>query len=216
MNALAYAEQIAYSSKETLKFTYDMAIKQRHSDGIFVEAGVAAGAQVIAMLAGASGKELWAFDSFQGIPLPSNRDDQMPGIAKLSHTEQLMLPAPGEQVLVSSGATVVSQADFMNHIRAALSYSDYQSLIIFDGWFEEVLPSIDKFKPISLLRLDGDLYNSTFVCLQYLFPHVLKGSPVIIDDWTLPGCQAACKEYFELIGSEPDYKFISDIAYFFK
>lgn len=213
MNALAYAEQIAYSSKETLQFTYDMAKRFNKTNAVFVECGVAAGAQVIAMRCGAPDVIIFAYDSFEGIPLPSNRDDQMPGIAKLSKAEQKALPNPGEQALVTSGATVVSMDDFWNHL--VTSGIDVVAILPVKGWFENTIPSYTGI-PISLLRLDGDLYNSTFVCLQYLFPHVLKGSPVIIDDWTLPGCQAACKEYFELIGYEPDYKFISDIAYFFK
>ena len=215
--ALEYASKICYSTRETLQFSYEMAKKySRPKDGIFVECGSAAGAQVIAMLAGDPGHETWVFESFAGIPLPSNRDNQLPGLKMLTEDEQRQLPDPGKQVLESSGATVVSQADFMTHIRNALTYWDYQSLVIFPGWFEEVLPRMTKFEPISILRLDGDLFQSTFVCLQYLFPHLLKGGVCIIDDWELPGCQAAAKEYFELIGYEPDYKSVSNIKYFYK
>lgn len=217
MTALQYASRICYSTKETLQFSYEMAKKYRRpADGIFVECGVAAGAQVIAMLAGSPGHELWAFDSFQGIPLPSNRDNQLPGLKMLTEYERSNLPDPGKQMLETTGATSVSQADFMNHIRTALDYYEYQSLVIFDGWFEEVLPRLKKIEPISILRLDGDLYNSTFVCLQYLFPHVLKGGCVIIDDWELPGCQAAVREYFNLIGYEPEYHSVSNVKYLFK
>ncbi|MES1222927.1 MAG: TylF/MycF/NovP-related O-methyltransferase, partial [Bacteroidota bacterium] len=69
---------------------------------------------------------------------------------------------------------------------------------------------------ISILRLDGDLYNSTYVCLSHLFNNVSIGGCVIIDDWNLPGCRDACNEYFESINYKPDWHFISDIAYFFK
>lgn len=216
MKPLEYAARICYSSRETLQLSYEMAARYSKHGGIFVECGVAAGAQVIAMLAGSPGHELWAFDSFQGIPLPSNRDNQLPGLKMLTEYELSNLPDPGKQVLETTGATSVSQADFMNHIRTALDYQEYQSLIIFDGWFEEVLPSLKKVEHISILRLDGDLYNSTFVCLQYLFPHVLKGGCVIIDDWELPGCQSAVREYFDLICYEPEYKYVSNICYLYK
>lgn len=200
-------------------FTYEMAKKFKDYQGVYVECGVAAGAQIIAMAYGAPNKTIYAFDSFEGIPLPSNRDDQMPGIAKLSEWEQRALPDPGKQVLETSGATAVLEEHFWDHIYK--SGVDGDNVITVKGWFEETMPMVDgwmHFQPmegINILRLDGDLYNSTFVCLQYLFPMVLSGSCVIIDDWTLPGCQAACKEYFELIGYEPDYKFISGTAYFF-
>lgn len=228
MNALDYAERIAYSSKETLRFTYDMAVRYKDSPGVFVECGVAAGAQVIAMAYGAPNKQVIAFDSFEGIPLPSNRDDQMPGIMMLTETERRLLPDPGKQKLETTGATSVSLEDFWDNIENAFgekSRSAIQSIEPIKGWFEETLPLVNELRynhifyienGISLLRLDGDLYNSTWVCLQHLFPKVVSGGCVIIDDWHLPGCQAACVEYFELIGYQPEWKFISDIAYFEK
>lgn len=229
MTALEYAERIAYSSKETLKFSYDMAVKYKDTPGVYVECGVAAGAQVIAMAHGAPNKTIYAFDSFQGLPLPSNRDDQMPGIRKLTDAEIKALPNPGTQVLETTGATSVSENDFNIHMLRAfmpseldfnkpvsLSYIDNLSRIKpVKGWFEETVPNTDT-GPIAMLRLDGDLYNSTRVCLLHLFPKVIKGGCVIIDDWQLTGCRAACEEYFELIGYKPDYKFISNIAYFYK
>jgi len=215
MNPLFYAQQIAYSSKETLRFTYEMAKKFKDTPGVYVECGCAAGAQVIAMAYGAPNKKIYAFDSFCGIPLPSNRDDQMPGIMKLTETEQKMLPNPGEQVLESSGATVVSTQDFFTHLTNA--QVDKDKIFAVPGWFEDTVQLFAKeSKQIVILRLDGDLYNSTWVCLQHLFPKCIQGACVIIDDWTLKGCQDACKEYFELINYEPDYKFLDGTAFFFK
>jgi macrocin-O-methyltransferase TylF-like protien len=214
-NPLAYAERIAYSSKAVLNFTYETAKRFKDSPGVYVEAGVAAGAQIIAMAYGAPNKTIYAFDSFEGIPLPSNRDDQMPGIKMLTHVEQNKLPNPGEQVLESSGATVVNQEDFLTHLK--LSGIDYTNVQIMSGWFEITVVNFIKFKEdIAILRLDGDLYNSTWVCLQHLLPKVIKGGCVIIDDWTLQGCQDACKEYFELINYTPNYQFLDGTAYFYK
>lgn len=214
ITALDYASQIAYSSSETLKFSYQMAVRYKDSQGVFVEAGVAAGAQIIAMMYGAPGKLIYAFDSFCGLPLPSNRDDQMPGIKFLTKQEQATLPNPGEQVLETTGATSVSEYDFWQHIDTAFGPKKH-SVKTIKGWFEETVPKSDT-GPIALLRLDGDLYNSTWVCLQHLFPKVISGGCIIIDDWELPGCRAACEEYFKLIGYQPDYKFISNIAYLIK
>jgi O-methyltransferase len=212
---LKYAEQICYSSKETLRFTYDCAVKMRDKEGIFCECGVAAGAQIIAMAAGAPDKIIYAFDSFQGIPLPSNRDDQMPGIKFLNESERKSLPSPGEQVLETTGATSVSEEDFKNHLITA--GVNLKNIIISPGWFEHTVKLFGQlYVNISILRLDGDLYNSTFVCLQHLFSKVQKGGIVIIDDWQLPGCRAACEEYFDLIKYSPEWKFISNIAFFYK
>lgn len=212
MNPLAYAATIAYSSIETLNFTYEMALKYRYSEGVYVETGVAAGAQIIAMAHAAPNKTIYAFDSYEGIALPSNRDNQMPGIAMLTEAEQRSLPDPGKQMLQSSGATVVPLEDFYGHLKN--SGVSTERVIPVKGWFEETVQHFDE--KISLLRLDGDLYNSTFVCLIHLFPKVIKGGIVIIDDIELPGCLAACEEYFSLIGYEPEYKSVSNIKYFIK
>lgn len=214
--AIKYAEQICYSSKEVLHFTYEMARKYADKPGIYCEAGVAAGAQVIAMMAGARNKTVWALDSFKGIPLPSDEDDQMPGIRFLTKEEQKALPNPGEQLLESSGATVVSKEDFINHVHNAIG--DELNLVIVGGWFEESLPNLD-IPEIALLRLDGDLYHSTYVCLQYLYPKVINGGLVILDDYALEGCRMAL---FDYLGDDPhpDIKYIKDenstVAYWTK
>lgn len=209
-NPLEYAERIAYSSKETLYFTYETAKRLRNLPGVYVECGVAAGAQIIAMAYGAPDKTIYAFDSFEGIPLPSNRDDQMPGIRKLSDAERKELPEPGKQVLESSGATSVSIHDVDKHIETA--FKTRPDVVYVQGWFEKTTIGFDQ--DISLLRLDGDLYNSTYVCLEHLFPKVIKHGVVIIDDWQLPGCREACIDYFNSIKYVPNYQFISNIAYF--
>lgn len=207
---LKFAKQIAYSSEETLMFTYECAKRMKDENGVFVECGVAAGAQIIAMAEGAPNKIIHAFDSFEGIPMPSNKDDQMPGIKYLTQDEQKELPEPGQQELKSSGATVVALESFLQNI--AKLPNNY-NIIIHKGWFENTVKDND-INEISILRLDGDLYNSTFVCLKYLFPKVIKGGIVIIDDWQLPGCQLACKDYFKSINFEPKYQSVSNIFYF--
>lgn len=211
--ALQYARQIAYSSEETLLFTHRIALELQELDGVYVECGVAAGAQIIAMADAAPNKVIYAFDSFRGIPLPSNKDDQMPGVKMFTKEEQSKLPDPGKQVLESSGATVVSELDFLNHLKG--SGVDYSLVKSVPGWFEHTTGLFGQFKVnIALLRLDGDLYNSTYVCLQNLYPRVVKGGYVIIDDWELPGSRKAVEYYFG--DKMPNMKFVSNIAYFIK
>lgn len=210
---LNYAKQIAYSSEETLLFSYECALKMKDIEGDYVECGVAAGAQIIAMASAAPNKTIHAFDSFEGIPLTSNRDDQMPGLKYLTKDEQALLPNAGEQELISSGATVVSLDNFMTNLfNAGISL---ENILVHKGWFENTIPktNIDK---ISILRLDGDLYNSTLVCLIHLFSKVIKGGIVIIDDWQLEGCRLACEEYFHSIDYKPNYQSVSNIVYFVK
>jgi hypothetical protein len=209
-SALQYAARIAYSSEAVLEFTFDQAVKYKDSPGIYVETGCAAGAQVIALAAGGGTKPVIAFDSFVGLPLPSNKDDQMPGLAFLTKAEQMALPDPGKQALITTGAVVVSEENFWEHLDNAFGETQYHVTAI-KGWFEETIPKWAYDNPgaqIAILRLDGDLYNSTYVALKYLYPKVIKGGVCIIDDYALPGCRAAVVDYFNNL--DPGMKFITD------
>lgn len=213
---LIYAGRIAYSSKTVLQFSYDQARKYKDiPNTCMVETGVAAGAQIIALAMGSEGKvPIYAIDSYAGIPLPSNRDNQMPGIAFLSKAEQQALPDPGKQALVSSGATVVPLKDVMDHIKNSGVKLD--KIYFIEGWFEETLPDFE-CPPISILRLDGDLYNSTYVSLKYLYPKVIKGGLVIVDDIQLPGCKQAVDDYFNDTNQIlPGRNWVDNIVYWHK
>lgn len=217
MTPLEYAATIAYSSKEVLHFTYDMAKKYKDFLGTcMVEAGVAAGAQIIALMSGSECKvPIYAIDSFAGIPLASNKDDQAPGLHFFTKSEQAALPDPGKQVLESSGAAVVSEGDFWHHIDTAFGPKKHNVKTV-KGWFEETLPTFECL-PISVLRLDSDLYNSTYVCLKYLYPKVIKGGLIIVDDIQLPGCKQAVDDYFNDTNQIlPGRGWIDNIVYFYK
>lgn len=60
------------------------------------------------------------------------------------------------------------------------------------------MPLAEKLiEKVSILRLDGDLYDSYKVALRHLYPKVVQGGFVIIDDWCFEGCRSAVKEYFD-------------------
>jgi O-methyltransferase len=63
------------------------------------------------------------------------------------------------------------------------------------GWFETTLPHAP-IKQIAVLRLDGDLYGSTWVALENLYPKVAAGGYVIVDDYgAIEACRKAVHDY---------------------
>jgi O-methyltransferase len=70
------------------------------------------------------------------------------------------------------------------------------------GWFQHTIPSDHQdIGQIAILRLDGDWYASTKVCLEYLFDKVVRGGIVIIDDYgTYEGCRRAVDEFMKAEG----------------
>ena len=66
------------------------------------------------------------------------------------------------------------------------------------GKVEETIPNIMIPEKIAVLRLDTDWYESTLHELEYLFPRLVKGGIIIIDDYGhWQGCKKAVDEYIE-------------------
>jgi hypothetical protein len=192
--------QRAYSNYETLQNSYDLALLCKDLDGDFVECGVAAGSQVAAMYRAVPDKKIWLFDSFEGIPLASKYDTSQPGIGVISHDVNGYL-------LTTSGITAVTQEQVKKHFKGwGVDDTNFEYV---QGWFEMTIEKSPIGK-ISLLRLDGDLYNSTKVCLEHLYPKLIKGGWLIIDDYGLDGCRLAVNEYFNnyIFGGMPEYTIV--------
>lgn len=68
------------------------------------------------------------------------------------------------------------------------------NVIFLKGWFKDTLPNapIDK---ISILRLDGDMYESTIDVLKNLYHKLSIGGYCIIDDYHHPACRAAVRDF---------------------
>ncbi|MFL4469150.1 TylF/MycF/NovP-related O-methyltransferase [Tateyamaria armeniaca] len=97
-----------------------------------------------------------------------------------------------------------------------LGYGD-QNTHIHKGWFQDTVPASDT-GPIAILRLDGDWYESTKVCLENLYDRVVSGGFVIIDDYgTYEGCQKAVDQFIEELGHPVFLSFVTpDVRYFIK
>lgn len=177
-----------YSSNEVLQFTYEMSIKCMGIEGDFIECGVAAGSQLgmmkQAVIDSKSDKIVYGYDSFEGIPYAVECDETQPAIGTIDKTKLGLLQSTGvsshsvENVIENFGKFEVS----MTNVK------------LVKGWFQDTVPQ-SKHEKIALLRLDGDLYESTKVCLEHLLPKVSKGGVVIIDDINLAGCRKAVYEY---------------------
>jgi O-methyltransferase/8-demethyl-8-(2,3-dimethoxy-alpha-L-rhamnosyl)tetracenomycin-C 4'-O-methyltransferase len=67
-------------------------------------------------------------------------------------------------------------------------------VVFLEGWFKDTLPQapIDQ---IAVLRLDGDMYESTIQALDALYHKVSYGGFVIVDDYVLPPCAQAITDF---------------------
>lgn len=155
--------------------------------GDFIETGVWRGGACIMMRAvleayGDTTRRVWVADSFEGLPPPS--PEAFPRDAGDTHHQMKPLAVPLGEVQ-------------RNFERYGLLDAQVQFL---KGWFRDTLASAPT-GPLALMRLDGDMYESTIQALEALFPRLSPGGFVIIDDYGyIESCRAAVDEYRERMG----------------
>lgn len=186
----------AASAFPTIINSYELALRVKDLEGDIMECGVGKGSQIGAM-ALASNKRIWLVDSFEGIPLAGKQDTMQPGYGNILHDTNIS----EKKRLVTAGThpayVVLKGVHPISQVKAHLDqwgFSD-RDIRFVKGWFENTVKDI-KVKKLALLRLDGDLYSSTLVCLEHLYPKLVKGGYLIVDDYALVGCRRACLEYF--------------------
>jgi predicted O-methyltransferase YrrM len=125
---------------------------------------------------GVEDRTVWLADSFEGLP-PPNEEKYPQDRGSVFHTHE-PLAVSLEEV----------QANFRKY-----GLLDKQVRFL-KGWFKDTLPTapIDR---LAVLRLDGDMYESTMDALSALYSKVSPGGYIIIDDYCIPSCRAAVDEF---------------------
>lgn len=166
--------------------------------GDIVECGVWKGGMVAGISELIGNKKAFLFDSFEGLPKAQDID--------------------GKNALVWQNDTYGKYyfdnctADEHYALQAmALSGIEFESK---KGWFEDTLNDSLSISSISILRLDADWYDSTLVCLKFLFPKVTKGGVIIIDDYfAWDGCSRAVHFYLNSINSISRIQSLGGVAF---
>lgn len=172
-------------------------VLRRGVPGDFIETGVWRGGAVIFMRAmlkafGENSRTVWAADSFEGLPRPDA--ERYPSDAGDTHWQQDIYAVSLTEV----------KANF-----ARYGLLDRQVRFL-KGWFRDTLPAapIDR---LAILRLDGDIYESTMDGLRYLYPKVSPGGWVIVDDYgAISGCRTAVDEYRRQNGVNEALNWVDD------
>ncbi|TAK66833.1 MAG: macrocin O-methyltransferase [Dehalococcoidia bacterium] len=165
-------------------------VERRQLPGAFVECGVwrggGAAMMALANLAEAAERRvIHLFDSFEGMPAPSQ---------ELDGPEAARLMAEAAQRGVACNAAAPEEA-----LRLIVERAGYPEAFVrvHQGWFQDTLPADrDGIGPIALLRIDGDWYDSTRVVFEQLYDRVAPGGVIVIDDYGhFEGCRRATDEF---------------------
>jgi len=173
------------------------AIRKVLNDGLegdFVECGVWKGGNLILMekLRGfyKLNKKIYGYDTFDGMSEPTELDEDFNN----NKAKSLMLKSKKEKGInnIHCFATI---EDVKSNI---ISNCDEKNISLIKGPVEETLLIEENLpKKISVLRLDTDFYESTKIELDILFPLLVKGGILIIDDYGhWKGAKKAVDEYF--------------------
>jgi hypothetical protein len=161
-------------------------IKKDKIPGDVAETGVWRGGASIFMKGCLSAWEMedrnvWVADSFEGLPVPSRAEDAG---YDFSATKVPIL--------------AISLEDVQENFRRYDLLDDKVKFL--KGWFRDTL-HVAPISELALLRLDGDLYESTMDGLKALYDKVSPGGFIIVDDYNdFEPCRRAVLEFREKHG----------------
>ncbi|HVN62447.1 MAG TPA: TylF/MycF/NovP-related O-methyltransferase [Gaiellaceae bacterium] len=164
---------------DNLQFCVSDVIK-RGIPGDVIETGVWRGGASIFMRAvlrayGDRTRKVWVADSFQGLPDSSGKYD-----------------ADTSNQTWAAGDLAVSASEVRaNFARYGLLDDQVQFI---EGFFQDTLAEAP-IEQLAVARLDGDLYESTIVALEALYPKLSVGGYLIIDDYFLENCRQAVEDF---------------------
>ena len=174
-------------------------ILRRSIPGDLIETGVWRGGATIFMRGvlkahGVTDRAVWAADSFQGLP-PPDAARYPSDVGDPHHALNYFLGVSLGQVR-------------RNFERYGLLDEQVKFL---KGWFKDTLPGAP-IKALALLRLDGDMYESTMDALVNLYPKLSIGGYIIVDDYYLDGCRHAVHDYRRKHGITEEIQRIGEVS----
>jgi hypothetical protein len=172
-------------------------LARSRAPGAFVECGVWRGGSMMAIALtllrlGITDRDLHLFDTFAGMPAPGAEDVPSPYDGYSPHRRWRRHARLGRQW---AGVPVET-------VRERLESTGYppDRIHLVEGMVEETVPG-EAPAEIALLRLDTDWYASTKHELEHLYPRLVEGGVLIVDDYGhYEGARRAVDEYFATAG----------------
>lgn len=191
--------------------------------GDLIETGVWRGGSVIFMRGllkalGVTDRVVWVADSFEGLPVGEEQ-----GASERSYTSPALRPLAGLAVSeyppsVRTLVESVYEGTSLPEVRERFErYGLLDEQVRFlPGWFRDTLPAAP-IERLALLRLDGDLYDSTFDALAALYPRLSPGGYTIVDDYgQFEECRGAVHDYLDGTGEKVDVQRVDDDAVYWQ
>jgi O-methyltransferase len=176
--------------------------------GDFVECGVWKGGSVALMAhylkEMSQERTLRLFDAFDDICEPDAKVDGERAIKEVGGVENAKGQLKAVSGFYKKKGGSGNEEEVLKLLIQTVGYKK-ELVHLHKGWFQDTLPLVSKeIKKIALLRLDGDWYASTKVCLDYLYDKVVPGGVIIVDDYgAYEGCKKAVDEFLYFKNIKP-------------
>ena len=126
---------------------------------------------------GVTDRYVWVADSFEGLPPPETGKYPHDAGDRLHEARELAVSLEEVKANFERYGLLDDQVRFLK------------------GWFRDTLPAAP-IERLAVLRLDGDMYESTMDTLVNLYPKLSEGGYAIVDDYgAIPACRQAVNDY---------------------
>lgn len=143
-------------------------------------------------------RTVWVADSFEGLPKPNVEDYPEDAGDDLYSLEQLRISKDQVEENFRKFDLLDEKVKFLK------------------GWFKDTLPDAP-IEKLAIMRLDGDMYESTMDGLVNLYHKLSPGGFVIIDDYgVIPACKKAVHDFRDRHGITEELINIDDSGYFWQ
>jgi Macrocin-O-methyltransferase (TylF) len=185
------AANLTYLDRRALIDLATLARRTRNRRGVIIEAGSALGGSAIVLAAAKDARTpLHLYDVFGTIPPPTDAD----GEAAARRFEEI---TTGRSNGIGGDLYYGYRNDLVDGVRAALCDAgidpEGNEVTFHPGLFDETL---DVREQVVLAHLDCDWYDSVQVCLDRIWPNLVDGGTIVIDDYLhWPGCKKAVDDF---------------------
>ncbi|MBI2593918.1 class I SAM-dependent methyltransferase [Candidatus Daviesbacteria bacterium] len=175
-------------------------INENNIEGAYVECGVFKGGSImnIALTQLNYNKivHIYLYDTFEGMTPQGEFDVNHRGV-------------PASRILKNPGKMCICS---LEEVQQNLSLTGYPKEFLHYRKGDVAVTLKEKVpEKISLLRLDTDWYESTKIELEVLYPRLVKGGVLILDDYGYwKGARKAADDYFASIGIKPVFEPIEE------
>ncbi len=163
--------------------------------GAFAECGVWRGGSVLAMIlilqeSGRDDKDIWLYDTFEGMTEPTEYD-----VSAFDRPAQKRWEQDSGRPWPTLFGSETFNEEGVRELLIGTGYPEEQ-LHFVRGPVEQTIPD-EAPEHLALLRLDTDWYESTRHELEHLFPRLVPGGVLILDDYGhWDGARKAVDEFF--------------------